>query len=239
MGSTVHITETPTIKNAPIVGLIDGNGDFDNCHLAVLVLTVPLALQQLLALVVRLPRIITGVYGYGILLALSGIPVTISYWTYQSRYGKRHNEKIPIPTGNIEKFIEIADEELRKKYYGKKKIPMVDFQDAYISGKADFKGKPTIQIQAADSFITRPTRLGIIHIFLCRPSPLRVQIILLGDVLDMLEHRHEWANFHFTWTHFKFVLTQMFPVVASHSKSADEAEINGQYDRECAHVLIG
>ena len=48
----------------------------------------------------------------------------------------------------------------------------------------------------------------------------------------MLEHRHEWANFYFTWTHFKFVLTKMLPVVASHSKSADEAEVNSQYDRE-------
>ena len=58
------------------------------------------------------------------------------------------------------------------------------------------------------------------------------QTLFLGDVLDMLEHRHEWANFHFTWTHFRFVLTKMLPVVASHSKSADEAEINSQYDRE-------
>lgn len=57
-------------------------------------------------------------------------------------------------------------------------------------------------------------------------------LFFTGDVLDVLEHRHEWANFHFTWTHFKFVLTKMLPVVASHSKSADEAEINNQYDRE-------
>jgi len=55
--------------------------------------------------------------------------------------------------------------------------------------------------------------------------------------LDVLEHRHEWANFHFTWAHFKFVLTKMLPVVASHSKSADEAEINSQYDRKSL-VLI-
>jgi len=59
-----------------------------------------------------------------------------------------------------------------------------------------------------------------------------VRQTLLGDALDVLEHRHEWANFHFTWTHFKFVLTKMLPIVASHSKSADEVEINGQYDRE-------
>jgi len=75
-----------------------------------------------------------------ILLVLFGVPVTVSYWTYQSRYGKRHNDKIPIPEGDVGKFIEIKDERLGKKYHGKNKIPMVVFQDAYIAGKVDFKG---------------------------------------------------------------------------------------------------
>lgn len=67
-----------------------------------------------------------------------GVPVTISYWTYKSRYGKRHNGKIPIPEGNVEKFIEIKDESLRNEYHGKNKIPMVVFHGAYIAGKVDF-----------------------------------------------------------------------------------------------------
>ena len=73
--------------------------------------------------------------------------------------------------------------------------------------------------------------LPIFATFFCR-DVMNVKPCFLGDVLDVLEHRHEWANFHFTWTHFKFVLTKMLPVVASHSKSADEVEINSQYDRE-------
>ena len=138
--SSIQITKTPTIKNAPAVGLIDGNGDFSNYHLAALIFSVPLAVQRSLELIVELPWLLTGVSGYAILLVLLGIPVAISYWTYQSRYGKRHNDKIPIPEGNVEKFIEIKDEQLRKKYYGKNKIPMVVFHDAYVTGKADFKG---------------------------------------------------------------------------------------------------
>ena len=70
----------------------------------------------------------------------TGIPVAISYWTYQSRCGKRHNDKIPIPEGNIKKFIEIKDEQLRKKHHGKNKIPTVAFRGAYVTGRADFKG---------------------------------------------------------------------------------------------------
>ena len=136
----MHTPKTLTIKNAPAVGLIDGNGDFSNYHLAALVLSVPLVVQRSLALVAEPPLALTGVLGYATLFVTLGIPVTISYWTYQSRYGKRHNEKIPIPEGNVEKFIEIKDEKLRKKYHGKNKIPMVAFQDAWIAGKVDFKG---------------------------------------------------------------------------------------------------
>jgi len=123
--------------------LIDGNGDFSNCHLAGLVLSVPLVVQRSLELVIELPWPLTGASGYTILLVLLGLPVTISYWAFQSRYGKRHNDKIPIPEGNVERFIEIYDERFMKKYYGKKKIPMVVFHDAYIAGKADFKGQPS------------------------------------------------------------------------------------------------
>lgn len=92
--------------------------------------------------------------GYAISLALLGIPVTVSYWTYQCRYGKRHNDKIPIPEGDVETFIEIKDRRLRKKYHGKNEVPMVVFHDAYIAGEADFKGQYTIGCAAS----SRPTR---------------------------------------------------------------------------------
>lgn len=140
VASSVYLPRTPAIKNAPPVSLIDGSGDFSNRHLAALVLFVPLVVQQSLKSFVDLPRPLTGVSGYAISLALLGVPVTISYWTYKSRYGRRHNDKIPIPEGNIEKFIEVKDESLRKKYHGQNKIPMVAFHDAYIAGEVDFNG---------------------------------------------------------------------------------------------------
>ena len=240
VGSSVNVTKTPTVKSAPAVGFIDGNGDFSNYHLSALVICVPLAVQRSIALVVGLPWVMTGVLGYLILLAVSGIPVTISYWSYQSRYGKRHNDKIPIPEGDVEMFIGIKDEKLRKKYTGKNKVPMVVFQDAYIAGNMDFKGEFSLfsDLQPRYHFLlwdVRQLRSFFDIISIC-PFPLCHSVSHLsfdvGDVLDVLEHRHEWANFHFTWAHFKFVFTKLIPAVASHSKSADEAEINGQYDRE-------
>jgi len=173
VGSSVRITTTPTIKNAPAVGLIDGNGDFSNYHLAVLILSVPLAIQESVALVVGLPWLLSGVSGYAILLALLGVPVTTSYWTYQSRYGKRQNDKIPIPEGNVERFVEIKDEWLRKKYHGKNKIPMVVFHDAYIAGGADFKG------QSSSSLPSNATR-GIFSIYETRRGSLIISFSLIG-----------------------------------------------------------
>ena len=138
--SSIHTTQTPTIKNAPVVGLIDGIGDFNSYHLAALVLSVPLVVQQFLVASVELPRVVAGVFGYVFLLVLFAIPVTISYWAYQSRYGARVSDKITIPEGNVEKYIEIKDKKLKKKYHGKNKIPMAIFQDAWIAGKVEFKG---------------------------------------------------------------------------------------------------
>jgi hypothetical protein len=67
------------IKNAPAVGLIDVDGDLSNAlyHLAAFLLSIPLAVERSLTLVVELPWVITGVLGYVILLVV--FPVAISY----------------------------------------------------------------------------------------------------------------------------------------------------------------
>ena len=147
VASSVRTTNTPTIKNASHVSLIDGNGGFRNYHLAAFVLSIPLLVQQSFKSFVKLPWLLTGVPGYAISLALLGIPVTVSYWTHQSRYGKRHNDKIPIPEGDVETFIEIKDRRLREKYHGKNKVPMVVFHDAYIAGKRILKVSILLDVQ--------------------------------------------------------------------------------------------
>ena len=57
-------------------------------------------------------------------------------------------------------------------------------------------------------------------------------IILLGDVLEIMEQRHDWATFNFTPELFKYVLTRMIPEVIMPSKSQDEEQVRDHYDRE-------
>lgn len=52
-----------------------------------------------------------------------------------------------------------------------------------------------------------------------------------GDALDILEDRHDWANFKFTPSLFKFFLTGMIPEVIMHSRSQDEEQVRDHYDR--------
>lgn len=52
-----------------------------------------------------------------------------------------------------------------------------------------------------------------------------------GDALDMMEYRHDWACFSFTLSLFKFFLTGMVPEVILHSRSQDEEQVRGHYDR--------
>ncbi|KAG8892339.1 hypothetical protein FRC00_012234 [Tulasnella sp. 408] len=52
-----------------------------------------------------------------------------------------------------------------------------------------------------------------------------------GDVLDVLEWRHDWAAFTMTWNLFEYVLKNLIPEVIVHSQNQDEEQVRGHYDR--------
>ncbi|TIB73779.1 hypothetical protein E3Q24_00930 [Wallemia mellicola] len=57
------------------------------------------------------------------------------------------------------------------------------------------------------------------------------KIDVKGDMLDVLEYRHDWANFNFTPKLFKYVVFKMIPDILFHSQSQDEDQIQDVYDR--------
>jgi len=184
--SPVRVTNVPAIKNAPLVGLAEGNGYFSNAQLAVLVIGVPWLLKRILPIVNR-----GGLKTYIFLLIITGLPVTVAYWTAASMYGRRKNVKVLLPGKDLEEYITIKDPELREKYHGKEKIPMQVFHDAYFEGKIDFN----------------------------------------GDVLDILEERHDWTKMIMTPELFKYVFANLLPEVIVHSQSQDEEQVRDHYDR--------
>ena len=105
----------------------------------VLVLTLILILILILILALVLDFV------HVFLVLVLGLPITMGYWTFMSTYGRRKNYKVQLPERNIEEYITIHDEELKKKYNGKEKIPMQVFHDAYFEGKIDFNGACTPQ----------------------------------------------------------------------------------------------
>jgi sphingolipid C9-methyltransferase len=52
-----------------------------------------------------------------------------------------------------------------------------------------------------------------------------------GDALDVMEFRHDWAQFSFTLSLFKFFLFGMIPEVLMHTRSQDEEQVRDHYDR--------
>ena len=203
----VRVTSWPAIKNAPLIGLAEGNGSFNNLHLAALVLGVPYYVKKWIP-IVRCG----GFKTYLFLVAILGVPVAIAYWTVMSTYGRRKNEKVVLPGKDIEEYISIKDPELKIHYGGKEKIPMQVFYDAYFDGKVDFKGAYLFYGLAQSPYIVN--------------SP--------GDVLDIMEQRHDWATFNFTPELFKYVLTVLIPDVLTHSRAQDEEQVRGHYDRKSA-----
>lgn len=57
------------------------------------------------------------------------------------------------------------------------------------------------------------------------------QYVHLGDVLEIMEQRHDWAQMIFTPELFKYVFTNLLPEVIMHSQSQDEEQVRGHYDR--------
>ena len=132
---SVAVTNTPAIKNAPLIGLAEGNGYFSNAQLAALVLGVPYIVKRTLPVVCY-----GGFKTYVFLVILLGLPVTVAYWTVMSIYGPRKNLKVQLPGRTLDEYITIKDPELKAKYFGKEKIPMQVFHDAYFEDKIDFNG---------------------------------------------------------------------------------------------------
>lgn len=139
MSSTVKFTNYPAIKNAPLIGIVEGNGSFSNLTLAALVLGVPYFLKKWLPLIRY-----GGSTTYWVLVVLFGLTITIGYWTFMGTYGKRVNEKVALPGKDIEEYITLKDMELKIHYGGKEKIPMQVFHDAYFDGKVEFKGMQSL-----------------------------------------------------------------------------------------------
>ncbi|CAO3680787.1 hypothetical protein G6F70_008193 [Rhizopus microsporus] len=52
-----------------------------------------------------------------------------------------------------------------------------------------------------------------------------------GDPLEIMELRHDWAAFQFTYGQFKFFLTQWLPETFWHSREQDENQVRDHYDR--------
>jgi cyclopropane fatty-acyl-phospholipid synthase-like methyltransferase len=52
-----------------------------------------------------------------------------------------------------------------------------------------------------------------------------------GDCLEVMEYRHDWASFRFTYGLIKFFLTGMIPEVIMHTRSQDEEQVRDHYDR--------
>lgn len=52
-----------------------------------------------------------------------------------------------------------------------------------------------------------------------------------GDALEILEYRHDWASFRFTWGLYKHFLTGFIPEMLLHTRSQDEEQVRDHYDR--------
>ncbi|KAN0060622.1 hypothetical protein ACQY0O_007280 [Thecaphora frezii] len=133
-GGQVKLTNYPTIANAPLPA--EGNGYFNNLHLAMLIFIAPAVIFRIIPFVN--PKWFNWTF-YFIFAAIFSVPVTMAYWVAAAKFGPRINEKVALPGRPIEHYLDIKDPELRRKYNGHTKIPYQTFHDAYFAGKIEPK----------------------------------------------------------------------------------------------------
>lgn len=54
--------------------------------------------------------------------------------------------------------------------------------------------------------------------------------MFVGDVLDIMEQRHDWSKMVFTLELFKYVLFKLIPDVIRHTEGQDEEQVRDHYD---------
>lgn len=54
---------------------------------------------------------------------------------------------------------------------------------------------------------------------------------LAGDVLEVLEYRHDFVSFNLTPDFFKYIFFTFFPEVAMHTQNQDLSQVREHYDR--------
>jgi hypothetical protein len=72
--------------------------------------------------------------------ALTALPILIGFWHASGTFSPRKNEKAQIPGKPIEHYLTFKTPELKEKYFGKTKIPMETFHEAYFNQEVDFNG---------------------------------------------------------------------------------------------------
>jgi cyclopropane fatty-acyl-phospholipid synthase-like methyltransferase len=61
------------------------------------------------------------------------------------------------------------------------------------------------------------------------------KVSVKGDLLDVLEYRHDWASFNLTWDFYKFLLGTFARDVMFHSRDQDMEQIRPNYDNGNDH----
>jgi hypothetical protein len=54
-----------------------------------------------------------------------------------------------------------------------------------------------------------------------------------GDCLEIMEYRHDWASFEFTWSLFKYFLTGMIPEVIMHTRGQGSYSHSSKSHKPC------
>ncbi|WRT65768.1 uncharacterized protein IL334_002717 [Kwoniella shivajii] len=101
-----------------------------------------------------------------------------------------------------------------------------------LNEKIQFPGKPLSNyITLKDASLQKYNEVKKIPMQIFHDAYFAGKADFNGDVLEIMEYRHDWASFEFTPALFKYVLFNLIPDVIIHSQTQDEEQVRDHYDR--------
>ncbi|KAI9013926.1 S-adenosyl-L-methionine-dependent methyltransferase [Phycomyces nitens] len=191
MGTTETQGYKPTtwaaIKNATLPAEGAGNQTFDNRVLFGAWVGVPALLSYILGF---------SIFGFVFLAILLALPILASTIYLFSRFAPRYRNRIALPGKPIETYITIHDPELKAQYFGRNKIPMETFFEAYFEGKIDFNGDALEIMELRHDWAAFQFTLGQFKFFLLQWLPETFWHSRDQDETQVREHYDRGNDFY-------------------------------------------
>lgn len=206
-----------TIPVPPFPAEGAGNQTFSNFRLLSAIFGVPL----LLSILANTPWAV-----YLVLVPIFALPIFAGYFVLSSMFARPKDSRVLLPGKNIEEYMTFKDEKLKAVYFGRNKIPMETFFEAYFDGKVDLNGDCLDIFELRHDWAKFCFTLGQAKFFLLHWIPETIWHSKKQDEDQVRDHYDRGDDFYAAFLGRPMVYTSGIVSDPSKNETLDEIQAN-------------